>query len=198
MSRQTRDTAHLGTCDSPIMRAGSRRDFRGTGRYVDKLAKTLKSIPNNSFDSTLADGHEIRVIEISAGHGHLIFGLQSLGVNAVPTDVNSRNSDVESLSALAALKHYNPSIVICFWSPINVGVEPLVLNYPSVECFVYICRGINGEVRNSSALSRTEWKSTHIEVADQYSLSRYDCTGQDGNISKHSYTFLLTRRTIDC
>ena len=102
--------------------------------YTDKLIKHLKKIIGNK-----------KTLEIAAGDGTLKRFLRNEGVDIVATDnyswdsfVTYNTDDVENMSAVDALKKYNPEIVICSWAPPVNNFEKVVFETESVKKYIVI------------------------------------------------------------
>lgn len=174
-----------------------------TQDYIDIIARELKKIDQslyrNSYrlDPVNGSASAKRIIEIGAGRGRLSHGLQNKGISIFSTDPEAGNKDVRQLSAAEALQKYNPEVVIGAWLPVDAGIEAMVLDYPTVKYFLYICQVFNGAVGSEKIWQTNKWEITSLPEADKYSLSRYDFTDILGKIVKHSRTLLLKKTRLN-
>lgn len=84
-----------------------------------------------------------RALEIAAGDGTLSRFLSDAGVDITATDDHSWSavtfpSEVENLDARAALRTYEPQVVLCSWPPAGNDFEAAVFETPSVETYLVI------------------------------------------------------------
>ena len=83
-------------------------------------------------------------LEIAAGDGTLSEFLTDAGVNIVATDNYSWGHAITyperviKMEAQAALKHYQPTVVICSWPPADNPFEAAIFNTPSVMLYIVI------------------------------------------------------------
>jgi hypothetical protein len=135
------------------------------------------------------------IIEIGAGLGRLSLALRENGVDIYPTDISPKNNDIEKLSADEALVKYNPEIVVGAWLPYDGNIEIKILNHKSTEYFLYICQVSNGISGNERIWSDRKWEVIPLSEANNYSLCRYDFLSPNGEIVKHSESFLFKKKT---
>lgn len=83
-------------------------------------------------------------LEIAAGDGTLTEFLTEAGVNIVATDNYSRGHAIAypdrviKMDAQAALKQYQPEVVICSWPPADNPFEEAIFNTASVKLYIVI------------------------------------------------------------
>ncbi len=117
-----------------------------TLEFVDALATEIKRLG-------LAP-----ILEICAGSGKLSHQLRKRGVGVVATDdyswkTSARLELVERLNHLAALRKYQPRLVVACWTPPKSSVPVDVLDFPSVSAFIDINQDDHG-TEISDALSK--------------------------------------------
>ncbi|MEK6849439.1 MAG: class I SAM-dependent methyltransferase, partial [Nanoarchaeota archaeon] len=86
------------------------------------------------------------ILEVCAGSGKLAHHLRKQGSDVIATDsyvqrMVRNQSQVEKLKHNAALRKYDPEVVIASWIPgeSRIGID--VLKYPSVKHFICIGEG---------------------------------------------------------
>jgi hypothetical protein len=123
-----RSTGWLDDCDD----AG--RFLAVSRELVDALVPALRRFAGSG-----------PVLEVCAGSGELTRPLASLGVRLQATDAEPpEGSEVLRMSAEAAMRHFQPGVVLGVFVPHDAGVDEAVLAYPSVQHYVIVNARIGG------------------------------------------------------
>ncbi len=165
-----------------------------TKEYSEALSKELNKAVQSLREEPRGLFYLDKIIEIGAGSGLLCRELQRHKADILPTDVKPKSKFVEKLSAVEALEKYKPAIVVGAWLPFDANIELKILSYESVKYFFYICQSVNGIAGNEKIWRISGWDVYSLQDADKFSISRYDFTNHEGEIVKHSKTFLFRKK----
>ena len=90
------------------------------------------------------------IIEVCAGRGKLSYWLRRFGIDIIATDDYSwrlwgERHGVEKLDVWEALEKYSPRTVLGSWIPANASLGLAILSHPTVEFFIDISEGPEGD-----------------------------------------------------
>ncbi len=148
----------LNECDDASRFLAVSREF------VEALAAALRRFAG--------DGS---VLEVCAGSGALAFWLAALGIQVQATDAEPpEGSVVLRMSAQAALRQFQPTIVLGVFVPHDAGVDEAVLACPSVRHYVVVNARIGGALGSPSLWSAPGWKPEPLDDIRRWVLTRHD------------------------
>ena len=139
------------------------------------------------------------VLEVCAGAGELARPLAALGVRLQATDAEPPDgSEVLRMSAEAALRHFQPDVVLGVFVPHDAGVDEMVLACPSVQHYVIVNARIGGSLGSPSLWSAPGWKSEPLEDIRRWVITRHDVwlghAGENnGDILQHGEVWHFVR-----
>ncbi len=155
---------------------------------VESLAHVLRRLAGNG-----------PVLEVCAGSGALARSLTALGVHVQATDADPpEGSGVLRMSAQAALRHFQPAVVLGVFVPYDAGVDEAVLACPLVEHYVIVNARIGGALGSPSLWTAPGWQAEPLGDVRRWVLTRHDVwrghAGQNnGNILQHGEVWHLAR-----
>jgi len=115
------------------------------------------------------------VLEVCAGSGRLARALAARGVDMEATDAEPpEGTSVLRLSARAALKRFNPEIVLGVFVPHDAGVDEAVLARPSVRHYVAVNARLGGTLGSASFWQMPGWKHEPLNDIRRWVLTRHD------------------------
>ena len=144
------------------------------------------------------------VLEVCAGSGALARSLAALGVPVQATDAEPPNgSAVLRMSAQAALRRFQPAVVLGIFVPHDAGVDEAVLACPSVQHYVIVNARIGGALGSPSLWAAPDWKSEPLADIRRWVLTRHDVwlghAGKDsGDILQHGEAWHFTPTSAQC
>jgi hypothetical protein len=139
------------------------------------------------------------VLEVCAGSGALARSLAARGVRVQATDAEPpAGSEVLRLSAPAALRHFQPAVVLGVFVPYDAGVDEAVLACPSVRHYVIVNARIGGALGSRSLWSTPGWKAEPLNDICRWVLTRHDvwlghAGANDGDILPHGEVWHFAR-----
>ncbi len=139
------------------------------------------------------------VLEVCAGSGALARSLATWGVPVQATDAEPpEGSGVLRLSAQAALRRFQPTVVLGVFVPYDAGVDEAVLACPSVQHYIIVNARIGGALGCSSLWSMPGWTSEPLDDVRRWVLTRHDVwlghAGTDGGgLLQHGEVWHLSR-----
>ncbi len=139
--------------------------FQAVSReLVDALSETLRRLAGRS-----------PVLEVCAGAGELACQLAASGVRVQAVDAEPPDgSHVLRMSARAALRRFQPAVVLGAFVPIDAGVDEAVLACPTVMHYVVLNARIGGSLGSSSLWRTTNWKPERLAGISRWMLTRHD------------------------
>ena len=153
-----RSTGWFDECDD------ARRFLAVSRELVDALAQALRRFAG--------DGP---VLEVCAGSGELARSLVARGVRLQATDAEPpEGSGVLRMPAEAALRRFQPAVVLGAFVPHDAGVDEAVLSCPSVQHYVIINARIGGSLGSSSLWNAPGWTSEPLEDIRRWVITRHD------------------------
>ncbi len=187
-----RRTGWLEECD------GAGRFLAVSRELVDALAPALRRLAGNG-----------PILEVCAGSGQLARQLAGAGIRLQATDVRPpEGSRVLRMSAQAALRHFQPTVVLGAFVPIDAGVDEAVLSCPSVEHYLVLNARIGASIDFTVPWSTAGWKAKPLESVRRWMLTRHDvwlgvfedsCRGEKpGEIVQHGEAWHVTRTSGSC
>jgi hypothetical protein len=115
------------------------------------------------------------ILEVCAGAGALVRPLAALGVQVQATDAEPpAGSAVLRLSARAALRHFQPAVVLGIFVPHDAGVDEAVLACPSVRHYVIVNARIGAALSSASLWSMPGWRAEPLDEVRRWVLTRHD------------------------
>ena len=132
-----------------------------TKEFVEALVKQINKL-----------NIEGNIVEIAAGNGKLSYWLNKYGIKVSATDIRPKSNEAEEMSALEALRKYKPKLVIASWLPPTSEIGKKILDFESVEAFIYIENNHGGHsvvdrsARNSERLDTEE----HLVDLEPFSI----------------------------
>lgn len=178
--------------------AGWLDECDGAGRFltvskelVDALALTLRRLAENDL-----------VLEVCAGAGELAGPLANLGVCFQATDIEPpQGSRTLRLSAEAALRRFQPAVVLGVFVPHDAGVDEAVLACPSVQHYIIINARIGGAIGSASLWNRSDWKAEPLDDVRRWAITRHDvwlghASKGSGDILQHGEAWHFARIPI--
>jgi hypothetical protein len=130
----------------------------------DALASALRRFAGNGL-----------VLEVCAGSGEMVRPLAALGVHVAATDAEPpEGSKVLRMFAEAALRHFQPAVVLGVFVPHDAGVDEAVLACPSVRHYVIVNARIGGALGSPSLWNAPGWKSEPLEDIRRWVITRHD------------------------
>jgi hypothetical protein len=155
---------------------------------AEALARTLRRFAGNG-----------PVLEVCAGSGALTRALTALGVHVQATDAEPpAGSAVLCMSAQAALRRFQPAVVLGVFAPHDAGVDEAVLACPSVQHYVTVNARIGGALGSPSLWTAPGWKSEPLDDVRRWVITRHDIwlghPGQEtSDILQHGEVWHFTR-----
>ncbi len=115
------------------------------------------------------------VLEVCAGRGQLAHAVRSAGVHLVATDSDPPvGSCVIRARADEALYRYRPAVVLGCFCPIDAGVDPLVMGFPSVRHYVVLGARVGGLFGSARLWENPGWTAEPLEQVRPWMLTRHD------------------------
>ncbi len=144
---------------------------------VDALSAALRQLAGNS-----------PVLEVCAGSGELACQLTASGTRVQATDTEPpKDAEVPRMSARAALRHFQPTVVLGVFVPLDAGVDEAVMACPSVMHYVVLNARIGGSLGSSTLWQTPNWKAERLASISRWMLTRHDvwlgddvCIGGEG------------------
>ena len=131
---------------------------------VDALASILRRLAGND-----------PVLEICAGSGELARALVAAGLDVEATDLEaSAGTGVRSMSTDAALRHFQPKVVLGAFIPFDSGADEAVLACPSVQYYVVLNARIGGLLGAPALWQTSGWKAEPLASIGPWMLTRHD------------------------
>ena len=131
---------------------------------VDALARTLRRLAG-----------EGPVLEVCAGSGMLVRALAAAGVQVHATDAKPpEGAEVLCLSAEAALRRFEPAVVLGVFVPFDAGVDEAVLACPSVRHYVVVNARLAGALGSPSLWRTPGWECEPLDELRRWLLTRHD------------------------
>ncbi len=158
---------------------------------VDALAPTLRRLAGNGL-----------VLEVCAGSGELARPLAALGVRLQATDAEPpAGSEVLRMSAQAALRHFQPSVVLGVFVPHDAGVDEAVLACPAIQHYIIVNARIGGAMGSPSLWNAPGWGPRPLEDIRRWVLTRHDVwlghAGENnGDVLQHGEVWHFTRTGV--
>ena len=104
------------------------------------------------------------VLEVCAGSGELAAAIRAAGVPVVATDADPpAGSPVVRVSAEEALRRYRPVVVLGCFVPVDAGVDPLVMGFPSVRHYVVLGARVGGLFGSRDLWRSPSWTAEPLE-----------------------------------
>jgi hypothetical protein len=121
------------------------------------------------------------VLEVCAGDGTLAAALRDSGVAIVATDAAPPDGAerVERATALDALGHYAPRIVLGAFVPFDARVDRAVLDHPNVQEYVVLNARLGGALGSADLWNDPRWRAAPIDEVTRWMVSRHDAWSRD-------------------
>jgi hypothetical protein len=143
----------------------------GAGRFLAPCRELVQSLA--ALLRCLTNGRPI--LEVCSGGGELAAALRAAGVPILATDASpAEGTDVERIAAQEALQKYRPGVVLGAFVPSDAGVEPSILNCPSVEHYVVLGARINGAFGASALWQDARWQGSPLGEMTDWMITRHD------------------------
>ncbi len=115
------------------------------------------------------------VLEVCAGSGELAGPLAALGVCLQATDAEPpAGSEVLRMSAQAAIRHFQPAVILGVFVPHDAGVDEAILACPAVQHYVIVNARIGGALGSASLWNTPGWKSEPLDDVRRWVITRHD------------------------
>jgi len=179
------------------------------GRYLAITGELAEAIA-----AALAERGINAALEVCAGDGTLAAALRERGIAVTATDAappqmptaSERRAPehrqtscqchpvVERMAASEALERYQPRNVIGCFVPFDAGVDPAVLDQPSVQRYLLLNARLNGQLGDPALRRKPGWRATRLESVERWMLTRHDVwLGPDRPPLTHGEAWLLER-----
>ncbi len=105
------------------------------------------------------------------------------------------------MSAEAALRRFQPAVVLGVFVPHDAGVDEAVLACPSVRHYMIINARIGGVLGSPSLWSAPGWKSEPLEDIRRWVITRHDvwlghAGEKDGGVLHHGEAWHFARTAV--
>ena len=156
-----------------------------TEQFVEALSELLRRLDAGP------------VLEVCAGSGELAVAIRSTGVPVVATDADPpAGSPVVRAPAEEALRRYRPVVVLGCFVPVDAGVDPLVMGFPSVRHYVVLGARVGGLFGSADLRRNASWTAEPLEQLTRWMLTRHDAWIDRRTILRRGEAWHLRHRSL--
>jgi len=153
---------------------------------------------NNMLEAMICSLKPKTILEVGAGSGLLTSILNARGLQVIATDDYSwpfkkRYCKVEKLDVLAAIKKYNPDLIIACWAPLYTDCTPYFRVKPHVKHYITI-----GEINGCCGGNWDKRPGWTMESTNAFSLCRTDSLWFDSKFPNLPPVFPFTHSSVCC